>query len=471
MALTQEALGAAGMSRGPLGPRLDRAQRRCPRRLRTLRAGPSQPFRGGGETGLDLAQLLLELAGALGRGGPDAVDVEGHWPQLAAQMLETRLELDGPVAEVGVAHGDPLRVAAQVGEQAPGDGALPVAVGEALLGRPAAGADLGEPALDPLAHRARAAGGLLGRGEPVLAEAELLGDHLRPQLQLLALDSGAELGGLRLALQRPQPGARLPLDVEGAVEVVARRLQLQLGAATALAVLAEAGRLLDQHPPLPRLRVDDRLDPALTDHRVHLAAHVGVGEHVDHVDQAATGPVQPVGALAGAVEAALDRDLGEIRRGAALGVVDHHLDLGAAPAADAAAAGRDHVLHRGPPHGPGALFPQRPEHGIGDVRLARAVGPDDHADAGREVQLRPLGEGLEPLQADRFQVHLRSIKARGSVGRESGSVGSTRPGPSAPARRRPARPPSCCARSRAPSPPRRSRRRPRRSGRAAGPAR
>ena len=142
----------------------------------------------------------------------------------------------------------------------------------------------------------RLLGGTLGRFRPVLAEAQFLGDQTAAQLQLLALDPGAELGRLGLSLQRPQPRPRLALEVEGAVEVVARGTQLQLGAAAALAVLAEARRLLDQQPSLARFGVDDRLDPALADHRVHLAAEVGVGEDLDDVDETAAGAVEPVDA-------------------------------------------------------------------------------------------------------------------------------------------------------------------------------
>ncbi|HVL31166.1 MAG TPA: AAA family ATPase, partial [Solirubrobacteraceae bacterium] len=74
-----------------------------------------------------------------------------------------------------------------------------------------------------------------------------------------------EAAGLGLALERAQPRARLALDVERAVEVVLRALELELGAAPPLAVLAQARGLLDEHPPVLRLRGDDRLDAALRD--------------------------------------------------------------------------------------------------------------------------------------------------------------------------------------------------------------
>ena len=84
-----------------------------------------------------------------------------------------------------------------------------------------------------------------------------------------------------------------------------------------------------------RLGVDDLLDPALADHRVRLAAHVRVGERLEHVGEAAAGAVQAVLAVAVALDPARDRDLGELAGRAALGVVDHHLDLGEAAAATA----------------------------------------------------------------------------------------------------------------------------------------
>ena len=126
-----------------------------------------------------------------------------------------------------------------------------------------------------------------------------------------------QLGRLRLALQRAQPRARLALDVQRAVEVVLRALELELRAVAALAVLAEPGRLLDQRGPVRRLRVDDLLHAALADDRVHLLAEAAVREHLQHVDEPAARAVQPVDALARAVDAAREiADLRELRAAA-----------------------------------------------------------------------------------------------------------------------------------------------------------
>ena len=388
------------MARGALGAALDRAERGLASRLAGVgQAGAGKALGRAGQAGVDLVQLLLEFARPFAGRGSRA-DVERQRAELAAQRIEAGGDIALAVGQAGGADRDPLLLAAQFGQQPPGLGALAVAGGKALLGGAALRAHLGQVLLQHGALGPRLRGRLLRRGGAVGAEAQLLGDQLAAQAKFLALDPGAQLGRLRLALQRPQAGPRLALEVEGAIEVVAGGAQLQLGAAAALAVLAETGRLLDQEAPFARFGVDDRLDPALADHRVHLAAEVGVGEHLGDVDEAAAGAVEAVAALAGAIERALDRDLGELGGGAALGVVDRHLDFGEAALADALAAGRDHVLHRGAADRARALLAQRPEHRVGDVRLAGAVGADDHADAGRELQPRPLGERLEPLHLD-----------------------------------------------------------------------
>ena len=82
------------------------------------------------------------------------------------------------------------------------------------------------------------------------------------------------------------------------------RVELELGAAAALAVLAEPGGLLDQQPPVARLGGDDRLDAALRDDGVHLLAEAGVRQDLEHVDEPAARAVDPVLALPRAVEPA-----------------------------------------------------------------------------------------------------------------------------------------------------------------------
>ena len=284
MALPEQALGATSMARGALGAAAHRAQRGLPRRLGELAgAGFRKSIGGSGEPGLDLTQLLLELAHPLAGGAGLGADVKRQRPELSPQRLEAGLELAPAIGEGRGAQRQALLLAAQLGEQAPGLSPLAVARGEALLGGTAALTDLGKALVEPGALGARPFRCFLRGKGAVLAETQILGDEPTAQLQLVLFDPQAELGRLRLALQRPQPGTRLALQVERPIEVATGRAQFQLGATAALAVLAEPRRLLDQHPPVARLGVDDRLDPALADHRVHLTAQVGVGEDLEHV--------------------------------------------------------------------------------------------------------------------------------------------------------------------------------------------
>ncbi len=156
------------------------------------------------------------------------------------------------------------------------------------------------------ASRAFAAAALRA-GELGAVGVQLAGQEPAAQLGGLALEARVDVRGLRLALQRAQAAARLAFDVERPVEVVLRALELQLRPAAALAVLAEAGRLLDQQTALARPGVDDLLHAALADHRVHLVAEVRVRQRLDHVDQPAARAVQPVLAVAVPLQPAPDR--------------------------------------------------------------------------------------------------------------------------------------------------------------------
>ena len=216
-----------------------------------------------------------------------------------------------------------------------------------------------------------------------------------------------QLGRLSLALERAEPGAGLALDVEHPRDVVLGPLELELRAPAALAVLAKPGGLLDQQAAVARLGVDDRLDAALRDDRVHLAAEPRVGQHLEHVDESASRAVQPVLALAVAVQAARDRDLREAARERALRIVQYDVHLGPIARRDPVAAREDHVLHGLPAHGERALLAERPEHAVGDVRLPGAVGADDHRHARREVEPGAVGERLEPLEHDPLEMHQR----------------------------------------------------------------
>ncbi len=156
---------------------------------------------------------------------------------------------------------------------------------------------------------------------------------------------------LGLSLERLESRARLSFDVKRAIEILLRAVELQLSLAPAAAVLSETRRFFDEHLAVTRLRSDDRLDPPLGDHRVHLPAEPGVRKDFEHVREPAACAVHAVLAFAGAVDAAADGDLGSWQIDRAVGVVEHHLDQRLGPRLLAVSAGEDHVLHGLSAHG------------------------------------------------------------------------------------------------------------------------
>src|SRR5439155_18225874 len=185
------------------------------------------------------------------------------------------------------------------------------ALGQGPLGAAPALAHRAQAALHVRARGARLAHALLGAVQLVRQRRGSIARQLKPRFEHLPLQPRVQVRRLGLALERAQPRARLALDVERAVEVLLRALELQARAPAALAVLAEPRRLLDQQAALARLGRDDLLHAALRYDRVRLLAQPGVRQSLDHVGQPAAGAVETVGALARALQAPQDRYLAE----------------------------------------------------------------------------------------------------------------------------------------------------------------
>src|SRR5439155_24961198 len=149
---------------------------------------------------------------------------------------------------------------------------------------------------------ARRRGGLLGLGQLLTDGKQRVLAQAAPELEALALEPRMKLGRLRLPFQRPEMRTRLAFDVQRPVEVVLGAPKFELSPVPAPPVLAQPGGLLDQDGPVVRLRVDDLLDPALADDRVHLLAKAAVGEDLEDVDQTAAGAVQAVAAFTRAIQ-------------------------------------------------------------------------------------------------------------------------------------------------------------------------
>ena len=122
-------------------------------------------------------------------------------------------------------------------------------------------------------------------------------------------------------------------------------------------------------------------------------------EQVDEVAEPDPLLVQEVVVLAAAVEPPAELQDRVVDRQQAVGVVEDERHVGHAERRALLGAREDHVLGLAAAEG-AALLAERPAERVGEVALARAVRPDDRADPGSELDDRPLGERLEPLEPE-----------------------------------------------------------------------
>ena len=215
---------------------------------------------------------------------------------------------------------------------------------------------------------------------------------------------GCEPAGLRPKLRD---------DVLHPGEVRLRFDQLVLRPPPAPLVPAHPGDLLEQGPPLLRPQGEGLVDHALPDEQERVVGEMRRVEQVDEVAQADPLLVQQVVVLAGAIETSPQLEDREVDGQQAVRVVDHERDVGHALRRPPVRAGPDDVLGLARSQRP-ALLPEGPAQGVGEVALARAVGPDDGADPAPELDVRALRERLEALEAKCEQP------------RRGGSVGAVR---------------------------------------------
>src|SRR5581483_8386268 len=235
----------------------------------------------------------------------------------------------------------------------------------------------------------------------------------QPQQALLVRALGRELVELArdLGLLRELLDLRAELgaDVADARQVLARVGEPVLGLAPPLLVLRDPRRLLEEHPQLLWLGLDDARDHALLDDGVGARAQPRAEEDVVHVAPAHVRAVDAVGRLAVALQRAPHRDLGVLRPLAcrlAQAVVEHELDARPRDRLALRRAVEDHVLHRVAAQRRRARLAEHPAHRVHDVRLAAAVGADDADELAGDADGGRIDERLEARELDLSEAHL-----------------------------------------------------------------
>ena len=158
---------------------------------------------------------------------------------------------------------------------------------------------------------------------------------------------------------------------------------------------ADAGRLLEDDSAIARRRLQKDVHLALLNDAVGLRTHARPGEQVADVAEPGRCAVQQVLALAAAIDAAGNMDLGRVDRQQVFGIVEGERDLGGVGGPATARAVKDHVGHLAAAEAFDALLAQHPLNSVDDVRLARAVRPHHDRDAGGKLEPGAVGKALE----------------------------------------------------------------------------
>ena len=184
--------------------------------------------------------------------------------------------------------------------------------------------------------------------------------ELIAQVQVFLRRFGLLAQGLDLQLQL------IDLVVD-AQEVFLRAGKLALRLLLAVAVARDAGRLLKDLSALVALAGDDLCNAPLPDDRVPVAAEAGVHEQLIDVAQAAGLAVDGIFALAAAVIAAGDHDLGVFGVEDAGAVIENERHLREAHGAALFRAAEDDVLHLAAAQRLRALLAHDPQDGVRNV--------------------------------------------------------------------------------------------------------
>ncbi len=244
----------------------------------------------------------------------------------------------------------------------------------------------------------------LGAQRPAQGD-EVVGEQPQPGVAQVRLDDGGAPGDRGLPSQGLELAPQLIGQILDAGEVGLHRVQLPQRLFLALAVLEDAGRLLDKGPASHRIGVQNGVELALPDDDMHLPADSGIGEQFLDVQQPAGVTVDLVLTAAIAEHDPGDGDFGVLDRQCTVGVVDGERDLGTAERRPPGRPGEDDVLHLPAAQRLGALLAHDPGQRVHDIGLAGAVGTHDAGDARLEPQRRGGGEGLETSQGQTLEMH------------------------------------------------------------------
>ena len=231
--------------------------------------------------------------------------------------------------------------------------------------------------------------------DPGLQAADLVPGEVEADRAQLLDQPAVATGRVGLTLQRRELAAHLAEEVVEPQQVALGGLEPSLGPLASLPELQDPGRFLDDAAAVFGPGVQHRVELALADDHVLLAADPGVGEQLLDVEQPAGRAVELVLGVTLAEERAGDRDLAELDREQAGGVVDRERHLGPPQRGAVGSAREDDVVHLAAAQRARALGAEHPRHRVDQVRLSRPVRAHHHRHARLELEDGLVGERLE----------------------------------------------------------------------------
>ena len=243
---------------------------------------------------------------------------------------------------------------------------------------------------------------------------EIVRQQSQSRVTNVGLDNDGAPGNFRLLTQRLQLTTKFGGEVLQPCEVALHRIEFAEGLFLALAMLEHSGGLFHEAATILRCCVQDGVELPLPDNDVHLATDAGIGQQFLDIQQATRFSVDRVLGSSVTEQRAGDRHLGVLDGKGPIGVVDGQCHFRSAKRRAAGRPGEDDVFHFSAAKALGSLLTHHPCEGIDDVRLSRAVRPDDACHARLELQGRGRRERFEALERQRLQMHgpASSIRVR-----------------------------------------------------------
>src|SRR5690606_24479114 len=213
---------------------------------------------------------------------------------------------------------------------------------------------------------------------------------------------------LSLAMQAFELTFQLLAQIGQACQVLMGTPDTVLGLATALLVLGDARRFLDEIAQVLGLGFDQLADHALLDDRVAAWPQTGAEKDIGDITAPTLAAVEVVAVLPVAGDLAADGYLGKgsvFANQRIVAVVENQLDGRLGHRLAGVGAIEDDVGHRLAPEVLRRTLAHHPTYGIDDVGLATAVGAYDRGHVAGKTDCSGIDERLETGQFDALQAH------------------------------------------------------------------